>query len=52
MGIIEPITYAMMAGFSTLPDELLEICKYAVKENDPFLKSPTLQCGKQLNWCN
>lgn len=48
VGIIEPITYAMMAGFSTLPDELLEICKYAVKENDPFLNHRLYNAASSL----
>lgn len=48
VGIIEPITYAMMSGFSTLPDELLEICKYAVKEKDPFLKHRLHNAAKSM----
>ncbi|MCD1159230.1 hypothetical protein [Peribacillus frigoritolerans] len=37
VGIIETITYAMQLGFYNLPDELLKICEFAVKEKDPFL---------------
>lgn len=37
VGIIETITYAMQLGFYLLPDELLKVCEFAVKEKDPFL---------------
>lgn len=36
-GIIEPITFAMQHGFYILPEEMVKICKEAVKDKDPFL---------------
>lgn len=38
VGIIEPITFALLLAFSICPNEIIKISKYAIKHKDPFLK--------------